>query len=454
MYYQSEFTWEQASALVNNLILEVTLKHLSDGEVQVLRGSWEGKTYNAIASEYHLSRRRIEEIGEDLWNKLSNALGEQVKKTNFRQALQRQWHKSTLPISNTFVKPSPPQKQATIKAIDLYQERFPIEIRCYQQICQPGALLRIKAPLQMGKTELMSKVMHHAQQQGYRTVVLNLWYASKEDFSNLDKFLQWFITSIALELDLLQQVEKYWKRSHHNSKIKCRKCFERYLLPADKPLAIALDEVDRLLPYQEIAAEFLGMLRTWHEEAKTSELWAQLRLVKLHTEVYTHLNINQSPFNAGYEIKLKDFNRQEVQYLALKYGLQWDNSQVEQLMAMVGGHPYLVVKALQIIAGQEMSLEQLLQTAPTASSIYRNYLERLWQQLQSNLQLNQAFQMIMLADAPLEFNSQLNLDDAVKLYDLGLVELQNNHAMPRYELYRQYFRKRLKAGSGNAGRWS
>lgn len=449
MYYQSEFTWEQASELVNTLILEVTLKHLSDAEVQVLRGSWEGKTYHAIASEYHLSRRRIEEIGEDLWDKLSTALGEQVRKTNFRQALQRQWQKSGRAISSMFVKPSPPQKEAAIKAIDLYQERFPIETRCYQQICQPGALLRIKAPLQMGKTELMSKVMHHAQQQGYRTVVLNLRYASKEDFSNLDKFLQWFITSIALELELLQVVEEYWDRSHHNSKIKCRKCFERYLLPGDKPLAIALEEVDRLFPYLEIASEFLGMLRTWHEEAKTSELWAQLRLVKLHTEVYTHLNINQSPFNAGYEIKLRDFNPQEVQYLALKYGLQWDNSQVEQLMAQVGGHPYLVAKALQKMAGQEMSLSQLLQTAPTASSIYRNYLERLWQQLQSNLQLNQTFQMIMLADAPVEFNSQLNLDDAVKLYDLGLVELQNNHAMPRYELYRQYFRKRWSAGSEN-----
>ncbi|BAZ23550.1 hypothetical protein NIES4073_44390 [Kalymmatonema gypsitolerans NIES-4073] len=452
MYYQSEFTWEQASELVNTLILEVTLKHLSDAEVQVLRGSWEGKTYHAIAEECHLSRRRIEEIGEDLWDKLSDALGEQVKKTNFRQALQRQWEKSTSSISSTFVKPSLPQKEKEANiapTINLYQERFPIETRCYQQISQPGALLRIKAPLQMGKTELMSNVMHHAQQQGYRTVVLNLRYASKEDFNNLDNFLQWFMTSIALELDLLQQVEEYWDKSHHNSKIKCRKCFERYVLPGDKPLVIALDEVDRLFPYQEIAGEFLGMLRIWHEEAKTSELWAQLRLVKLHTEVYTHLNINQSPFNAGYEIKLRDFNAQEVLALALKHGLQWDSEQVEQLMAMVGGHPYLVVKALQMIAGQEVTLEQLLQIAPTASSIYRNHLERLWHNLQSNSRLNQTLQTIILADAPLEFNSQLNLDDAVKLYDLGLVELQNNHVEPRYELYRQYFRKRWSAGNGN-----
>ena len=52
MYYKSEFTWEQASGLANTLVLEVSLKHLSDAEIEVLRGSWEGKTYNAIASEY------------------------------------------------------------------------------------------------------------------------------------------------------------------------------------------------------------------------------------------------------------------------------------------------------------------------------------------------------------------------------------------------------------------
>ncbi|MCC5614098.1 AAA-like domain-containing protein [Nostoc sp. CHAB 5836] len=90
---------------------------------------------------------------------------------------------------------------------------------------------------------------------------LNLRYANKEDFNNLDNFLQWFMTSIALELDLVQQVEEYWAKSHHNSKIKCRKCFERYVLPGDKPLAIALDEVDRLFPYQEIAAAVPTLLR-------------------------------------------------------------------------------------------------------------------------------------------------------------------------------------------------
>ncbi|MEO1186478.1 MAG: AAA-like domain-containing protein [Cyanobacteria bacterium J06636_27] len=35
------------------------------------------------------------------------------------------------------------------------------------------------------------------------------------------------------------------------------------------------------------------------------------------------------------------------------------------------------------------------------------------------------------------------LDDAVKLYDCGLVELSNNSVSPRYQLYRLYFQERL-----------
>ncbi|MBP5975944.1 AAA-like domain-containing protein [Brasilonema sp. CT11] len=80
----------------------------------------------------------------------------------------------------------------------------------------------------------------------------------------LDKFLQWFITSIAETLELGQSVEEHWRKSLGNCKIKCRTYFEKYVLPGDSAVAIALDEVDRLFVHGEIAGEFLRMLRTWY----------------------------------------------------------------------------------------------------------------------------------------------------------------------------------------------
>ena len=40
-----------------------------------------------------------------------------------------------------------------------YVERPPIEFQCYEAILQPGALIRIKAPQQMGKTLLGEKLL-------------------------------------------------------------------------------------------------------------------------------------------------------------------------------------------------------------------------------------------------------------------------------------------------------
>ena len=334
--------------------------------------------------------------------------------------------------------------EAQVTDFTFYVERPPIEERCYLEILKPGCLLRIKAPWQTGKTELMSRIIHYIQQKGYRTAVLNLRDATQEDFSNLDKFLQWFCTIVADRFELATSVEEHWRKSIGNSKIKCRSYFEKYLLPGESPLVLALDEVDRIFPIREIASEFLGMLRTWHEDAKTRQVWRQLRLVVLHSEIYTEVDINQSPFNAGYEVILTEFNQEQVLDLAQRHGLNFDTAKVTQLMAIVGGHPYLVAEALKQIGQQDTTLEEVLQTSHTAWGIYSRHLERHWRNLQSNSELTRAFQKIVLANSPVEFNFELNQSIAIKLNDLGLVKLSRNSVMPRYELYRQYFHDRFQ----------
>ncbi|MBV6625913.1 MAG: AAA-like domain-containing protein [Rivularia sp. (in: Bacteria)] len=442
MKTESELSWKQTQNLVDDLVFQVTRKHLGASEIQVLHGAWCGKTYEAIASESFLAVKYIGEVGGRLWSNLSEALGEDVKKTNFRQALQRQWEKQASSYVDTAtisdIQPS---------IIELNEEPFierpNIESYCYQEISKPGALLRIHAPLQFGKTELMSRVIEYALSEKYRTVVLNLRDAVTEDFQNLDNFLQWFIVSISETLQIEQSVEEHWHKSLGNCKIKCRTYFEKYILPRDNPIVITLDELDKLFPHEEIAGEFLGVLRTWHEYAKTKPIWQQLRLLILHREVYNQININQSPFNTGTEIKLTDFNSEQVESLANKYKLNWGNTQVKQLMAMVGGHPYLIKKAIEEISRQGTTLENLLKSAPTASGCYRTHLERHLRYLQSNTKLLDIFKEIVLSDYTIQINTDIALDDAVKLYDCGLVELSNNSVSPRYQLYRLYFQERL-----------
>ncbi len=324
-----------------------------------------------------------------------------------------------------------------------YVKREPIESLCYREVFQPGALIRIKAPLQMGKTFLMSRILEHAAKYSYRTIALNLREATPEDFSTLDNFLQWFCTSITVKQGLNQSVDEHWSQSLGNSKIKCRTYFEKYILPGNSPLTLAIDEVDKLFPYVEIAGDFLGMLRTWHEDAKIRDLWKQIRLIVLHTEVYTQVDINQSPFNAGTEIKLVDFNQEQVQNLAKQYQIDWDINHVKQLMNIVGGHPYLVRRAIDQVAQQYLTFQQLLQSSANEDGIYSDHLRQHLNKLKNSPKLAEAFKKLVLTNVALELNSELDPDIAVKLDNLGLVKLQSNKAMPRYELYRQYFRNFL-----------
>ena len=55
---------------------------------------------------------------------------------------------------------------------------------------------------------------------------------------------------------------------------------------------LALDEVDAVFPYPDIADNFFALLRAWYEEAKTNEVWQNLRLVLVHsTDAYIPFNV-------------------------------------------------------------------------------------------------------------------------------------------------------------------
>lgn len=372
-----------------------------------------------------------------------------------------EWENSTLnddviPSKNTFERPPLPVAEPELPngqvrlASSFYVERAPYEALCYRQICQPGSLIRIKAPRQMGKTSLMARILYQAKEQGYRTVPLSFQHADASVFTSLNELLQWFCCRITRKLKLSYQVDDYWSEMY-GSKDNCTAYFEDCLLSgSEQPLVLGLDEVDRVFQYPTIADDFFGLLRAWYEEAgygdTGSDLWGTLRMVVVHsTEVYIPLDINQSPFNVGLPIELTELSSQQVQDLTQRHGLNWYDTQVEQLMSIVGGHPYLVRVALYHIAQQEITLAQLLDIAPTEAGLYGDHLRRHLWNLQQHPKLANAFTQVVTTNEPVELESML----AFKLHSLGLVKLQGNYVSPRFNLYRQYFRDKLSDFLGN-----
>lgn len=335
--------------------------------------------------------------------------------------------------------PELPEGQVDL-ASAFYVERPPIEERCYEAIVKPGALIRIKAPRQMGKTSLMARIMQHAGQQGYRTVPLSFQIADAAIFSDLDRFLKWFCASVTRRLRLPNRVAEFWDEIF-GSKDNCTAYFEEYLLPEiTDPLVLCLDEVDMVFNHAELAADFFGLLRAWHESAKNLDLWKRLRLVVVHsTEVYIPMNVNQSPFNVGLPIELPEFTTNQVKHLAHRHGLGWTTADVEQLMAMVGGHPYLVRTALYHIARRDLTLQTLLETAPTDAGLYGDHLRRHLWNLERHSDMAFAVKRLVATKSPVRLESV----QAFQLYSMGLVHLQGNDVTFRCDLYRHYFRDRL-----------
>ncbi|HBB32172.1 MAG TPA: diguanylate cyclase [Cyanobacteria bacterium UBA8803] len=330
-----------------------------------------------------------------------------------------------------------------------YIPRPPIEELAYQELTQPGSVIRIKATKEMGKTSLMLRILAHATTLGYRTVNLDFQQVDAAILSNLDKFLRWFCTRISQELNLKPNLDEYWDEDI-GSKVSCTIYLRWYLLEQlDTPVVLALNEVHRIFEYPSLAQEFLPLLRSWHEEAQQVEAWQKLRLIVVYsTEVYVPLNITQSPFNVGLPLRLPEFTREQVEELARCYGLDWaDGSQAEQLMAMVGGHPGLVRLAIYHLAHPTLlkeekwgRLQELLQDADTESGIYRDHLRGHWTTLKKNPALAAAFKTVVTA------NESVILEPifAYELESMGLVKLSNDKVAVSCELYRRYFGKQFQ----------
>jgi WD40 repeat protein len=81
---------DRALTVTNEAVSTICDSPLSDVEIHLLTGAWQGQTYDQIASAYGYSANYLRcDVGNKFWKRLSQALGEPVNKTNFRAAIER-----------------------------------------------------------------------------------------------------------------------------------------------------------------------------------------------------------------------------------------------------------------------------------------------------------------------------------------------------------------------------
>lgn len=85
----------QLLQFVDRLVVERTGKHLDDVQRAVVEGTWERQTYDDIAQKCYVTKNHVGDVGAELWQLLSEILGEDIKKNNFRSSLERVYIESS-----------------------------------------------------------------------------------------------------------------------------------------------------------------------------------------------------------------------------------------------------------------------------------------------------------------------------------------------------------------------
>jgi len=80
---------EEILKFADNLVFAKTGKYLDNVQKAILWGTWQDQKYAKIAEELHRSEGHVRDIASELWKILSEVLGKEVNKSNFRSTLQR-----------------------------------------------------------------------------------------------------------------------------------------------------------------------------------------------------------------------------------------------------------------------------------------------------------------------------------------------------------------------------
>jgi len=75
--------------MADEMVFAKTGQHLDNLQEAILQGTMQGDKYIKIAEEIHCNETYVRQVGSQLWQLLSEELGEDISKSNFRAAMER-----------------------------------------------------------------------------------------------------------------------------------------------------------------------------------------------------------------------------------------------------------------------------------------------------------------------------------------------------------------------------
>lgn len=323
-----------------------------------------------------------------------------------------------------------------------YIER-PNDQELMDAIKRSDSFVLIKGARQMGKTSLLARGLHMARDMGTCVVITDLQKLNAEHLTSTTSLLQALGGVIAYKLNLDRYPKDVWSPQQGPNMN-----FEHYLRSEvlgkiNGTLVWALDEVDRLFgcPF---ADEVFGLFRSWHNERSLDPQapWQRMTIAMTYaTEAHLFIkDQNQSPFNVGTPLTMKDFTREEeIPELNRRYGEPLRNSvELDAFYRLVGGHPYLTRYALNEMVSHELPYAVFERQAGDDDGPFGDHLRHFLKFLIKDALLRDTMRNLIRGQA------QPSNEAFYRLRSAGLVSGRTTQdARPRCQLYVDFFMRYL-----------
>ncbi|MEG3939744.1 NB-ARC domain-containing protein [Microcoleus sp. S36b_A3] len=80
---------QEVLKIADEIVFANTGKHLDDLQYAILRGTWERQKYADIGKNYNCTEAYVKNVAAELWQILSDVLGEDLNKSNFKATFER-----------------------------------------------------------------------------------------------------------------------------------------------------------------------------------------------------------------------------------------------------------------------------------------------------------------------------------------------------------------------------
>jgi hypothetical protein len=352
-------------------------------------------------------------------------------------------------LLNSIQAPEPPKPATNIEppggAVPL-DSRFylvrPTDEQFLDAIRRRDSIVLVKGARQMGKTSLLARGLQLARSSGTTVITTDFQKLNASHLETIESLFMTLGELIADQLDLDVYPDEVWKPRRAPSIN-----FERYirrevLEKISTPLVWGLDEVDRLFtcPY---ASEVFGLFRTWHNERAVDPTapWERLTLAIVYaTEAHLFItDQNQSPFNVGTRLELKDFNLEQVGELNTRYGSPLAGAdELSRYFQLIGGHPYLARRGFHEMTTNNLELDAFEALADRDEGPFGDHLRRILVLLARDPALCEVVRGVLRGEpCP-------TVEDFYRLRSAGVMAGDSaQDVRPRCQLYATYLKRHL-----------